>query len=60
MTPANALAARRVNTRRVLDARIRQCATTRGREPTLVAVDFAERGDLLPVVDALNRAGPSS
>ena len=33
-------------------ARIRQCTTTRGRGPTLVAVDFAERGDLLPVVDA--------
>ena len=44
----------RVNTEPVLGARARQCAALRGRNPSFVAVDFAERGALLRVVDALN------
>ncbi len=44
----------RVNTEPVLGSRARQCADLRGRNPSFVAVDFAERGALLRVVDALN------
>ena len=43
-----------VNTEPVLGSRARQCADLRGRNPSFVAVDFAERGALLRVVDALN------
>ena len=38
----------------VLDARAQQCATERGHMPNFVAVNFAEEGDLLRVVDNLN------
>ena len=43
-----------VNTEPVLGGRARRCAALRGRNPSFVAVDFAERGALLRVVDALN------
>ena len=43
-----------VNAEGVLGERARRCAALRGRNPSFVAVDFAERGDLLRVVDSLN------
>jgi hypothetical protein len=46
--------AARVNSS-VLRTRLARCEEARGRGPTLVAVDFAERGDLLAIVRELNR-----
>jgi hypothetical protein len=43
-----------VNARDVLLARARQCQQERGHIPNLVAINFAERGALLDVVNALN------
>jgi hypothetical protein len=43
-----------VNQYAVLDARAKQCATERQHMPNFVAVNFAEDGDLLRVVDDLN------
>jgi hypothetical protein len=54
VTPAEPLTARRVNTS-ILRERVAECTRVRGRGPTLVAVDFAEQGDLLGVVERLNR-----
>ena len=54
VTPAEPVTARRVNSS-VLVERIHRCRLVRKREPTLVAVDFAEQGDLLGVVRQLNR-----
>jgi hypothetical protein len=54
VTPARSRSARRVNTS-ILRDRLAACTTQRGRAPTLVAVDFAEAGDVLSVVDRLNR-----
>jgi len=54
VTPAEPVTASRVNST-VLKERVARCTRERGRVPTLVAVDFAEQGDLLGVVDALNR-----
>jgi hypothetical protein len=54
VTPAEHVTARRVNSS-ILRQRLAECKDARGRGPTLVAVDFAEQGDLLPVVDRLNR-----
>jgi hypothetical protein len=54
VTPAEPVTARRVNTS-ILRQRIAECARVRDRGPTLVAVDFAEQGDLLGVVERLNR-----
>ena len=54
VTPAEPVTATRVNTS-ILRERITECTVTRGRGPTLVAVDFAEQGDLLGVVERLNR-----
>lgn len=48
------VAAQVVNQYAVLDARAKQCATERGHMPNFVAVNFAEVGDLLSVVDDLN------
>lgn len=49
-----------VNARSVLLARAETCIRIRRRLPNLVAVDFYRRGDLLGVVNALNKVGPSS
>jgi hypothetical protein len=38
----------------VLDRRARECARIRDRQPTLVAVDVYEVGDLFRVTRALN------
>jgi hypothetical protein len=54
VTPAEPVTARRVNTS-ILRERLAECTRLRGRGPTLVAVDFAEQGDLLGVVERLNR-----
>jgi hypothetical protein len=54
VTPAEPITASRVNST-LLRERVARCAKERGRRPTLVAVDFAEQGDLLRVVERLNR-----
>jgi hypothetical protein len=54
VTPAEPVTARRVNTS-ILRDRVAECTRLRGRGPTLVAVDFAEQGDVLRVVERLNR-----
>jgi hypothetical protein len=54
VTPAEPVTARRVNTS-ILRERLAECTRLRGRGPTLVAVDFAEQGDVLGVVERLNR-----
>jgi hypothetical protein len=59
VTPQVRAHARLVNSR-VLAARVRRCTRVRGRRPTLVAVDFAERSDVFRVVDRLNRVRAAS
>jgi hypothetical protein len=54
VTPAEPVTARRVNTS-ILRERLVECTARRERGPTLVAVDFAEQGDVLGVVERLNR-----
>jgi hypothetical protein len=54
VTPAEPVTAALVNSS-VLRDRLARCTQVRGRGPTLVAVDFAERGDLIPIVARLNR-----
>jgi len=54
VTPAEPVTARQVNSS-ILRERLARCTTARGRGPTLVAIDFAEQGDLLGVVAKLNR-----
>jgi hypothetical protein len=54
VTPAEPVTARRVNTS-ILRERLAECMRVRRRGPTLVAVDFAEQGDVLGVVERLNR-----
>jgi hypothetical protein len=54
VTPAEPFTARQVNSA-ILRRRLAECTERRGRGPTLVAVDFAEQGDLLRVVERLNR-----
>jgi hypothetical protein len=46
-----------VNAREPLLARVQSCQRIRHRLPNLVAVDFYRRGDLLGVVNTLNRVG---
>lgn len=47
-------AARVVNSRDVLLERVTECESDRGRQPTILAVDFVETGDLVSVVAELN------
>ena len=54
VTPAEPVTAPRVNTS-ILRQRLAECTRVRHRGPTLVAVDFAEQGDVLGVVERLNR-----
>jgi hypothetical protein len=54
VTPAEPVTATRVNTS-ILRDRVAECTRLRDRGPTLVAVDFAEQGDVLGVVERLNR-----
>jgi hypothetical protein len=55
VTPASEDAAARVNGEDVLGARIDRCTRLRGQQVNLVAVDFFESGDLVPVVADRNR-----
>jgi hypothetical protein len=47
-------AANVVNRRDVLLERVTECEAVRGRQPTILAVDFVETGDLIDVVAELN------
>ena len=49
--------ARVVNSYDVLMSRVRNCMTQRGKFPTIVGVNFYNVGDLLKVVNELNRVG---
>jgi hypothetical protein len=49
--------ARIVNSYDVLMSRVRNCMTQRGKFPTIVGVNFYNVGDLLGVVNDLNRVG---
>jgi hypothetical protein len=42
------------NARAVLEQRVDQCLTERGISPTVIAVDFAESGDLVSTVSSIN------
>ena len=53
VTPAEPVTARRVNSS-LLRERLQRCRAERRQAPELVAVDFAEQGDLLRVVAGLN------
>ena len=57
VTPARRKGSERVNGA-LLKARAARCTEGRHRALTLVAVDFAEHGDLLDVVGDLNRGDP--
>lgn len=46
-----------VNAADVLGPRVRQCRDERGLQPTFVAVNYADIGDLMAVVDQLNGVG---
>ena len=46
-----------MNSYDVLLGRVRQCQAERKLFPTIVAVNFAEQGDLLRVVDTINGTG---
>jgi hypothetical protein len=49
--------AQQVNTADVLGARVEQCKQERGLRPTFVAVNYADIGDVMAVVDRLNGVG---
>ncbi len=57
VTPASRRGSEQANTTKDLGRRARRCQEERNARPTLVAVDFAERGGLLRVVRELNRPG---
>jgi hypothetical protein len=46
-----------VNAYDVLRARVDECLTERGRTPSMIAVNWYDRGDLFRVVDELNGVG---
>jgi hypothetical protein len=58
VTPARERGGRSVNGVSVLGTRVDRCTKVRGRKPTLVAVDFAESGDVLGVARGLNSGVP--
>jgi hypothetical protein len=49
--------AEQVNTYEVLKARVDDCEAVRGRVPTMISVNWYDRGDLFRVVDELNGVG---
>ena len=61
ITPAGAAPteaqAAAVNAYDVLMPRVKTCTSQRGLFPTIVGVDFYDRGDVLQVVDDLNEVG---
>ncbi len=54
LSPPNPNVEAAVNSRAVLEQRIDQCLSERGLLPTILQVQFAERGDLISTVDSLN------
>lgn len=54
LSPVSPTAADRANRSDVLAERVDQCREERGMAPNLIAVDYAERGDLVSFVDELN------
>lgn len=58
VTPASVTAAARANSRVVLTERLRRCQRERHHIPTLVAVDFYDRGDVVAAVAELNGVTP--
>src|SRR5436190_982697 len=54
LSPPNPDLEASVNSRAVLDKRIEQCLKERGLVPNILQVQFAERGDLISTVQALN------
>ncbi len=56
--PDGAATASTVNSEAVLVARAEQCARERHQMVNIIAVDFAESGDVVGAVDHLNRAAP--
>jgi hypothetical protein len=57
VTPASAPETARANSRNVLEKRLIECERERGKLPNLVAVDFYDLGDVLPVVREANDTG---
>ncbi|HEX5088627.1 MAG TPA: hypothetical protein VFV89_12525 [Nocardioides sp.] len=60
VTPPSEEAAAEVNSVEFLQNRVDRCAQERGQPVNLVAVDFYETGDLMGVVNELNRRAPDS
>jgi hypothetical protein len=56
-TPSPVVAAQ-VNAYDTLLARVQRCQQLRGLVPNIIAVDFAEKGDLMRVVDTVNGVTP--
>ena len=48
---------RHLNSADVLNSRVEECRRVHDRPPSIIAVNFWERGDLLAVVDELNTSG---
>jgi hypothetical protein len=57
VTPASAPETARANARNELEGRLAECERERGKLPNLVAVDFYNLGDVLPVVREANDFG---
>lgn len=55
-SPPDLAAAATVNARPLLEDRFRRCRAERGRLPNVVAVDFADQGDVVATLRDLNRA----
>ncbi len=53
-SPPNPATGAEVNSKAVLDKRVEQCLSERGLVANIIEVDFAERGDLISTVRALN------
>lgn len=60
VTPPSIGASARANARKELEARVRRCSRIRNHFPSLVAVDFVDRGDLVAVIDRLNDSPPAT
>lgn len=50
-------AARETNAREELESRLAMCEERRGRAPNILAVDFVDVGDLVDVIEDVNRSG---
>lgn len=56
-SPPDPSLAAKANTRAVLDQRVEQCRRDRGLTPSVIAVDFASKGDVVAVSAALTGRG---